>query len=69
MIGHDHVEALRQCVEDCRPFADPIRAVQIDQRHTLPAARKAQLAAVDLERLPDECHKPPAIPVRRQEKG
>jgi len=69
MIGHDHVEAFRQFIEDRRPFAEPIRAVQIDQRCTLAAARKAQLAAVDLDCLPDKCHKPPAKPVRRREKG
>src|SRR5205085_3395641 len=56
MIGRDHVEALRQGVEQNRPLGKPIRAVQVNQRRALPAAGKAKLAAVDLDGVPDKLH-------------
>src|SRR5215831_15912648 len=64
VIGHDHIEPLRQRVEDRRPVREPIGAVQVYQRYTLAAARKAELAAVDLDRLPDELHGPTTVPMR-----
>src|SRR5215813_9049565 len=69
MIGHDHVEAFRQRIEDRWPFREPVGAVEIHQRHALAAARKVELAAVDLDRLPDKFHGPPAILVRPSRKG
>ena len=64
VIEHDHIEPLRQRVEDRRPVPEPIGAMQVHQRHALAAARKAELAAVDLDRLPDELHGPTTVPMR-----
>jgi len=64
VIGHDHIEALRQRIEDRRPVREPIGAVQVHQRYALAAARKAELAALDLDGLPDELHGPTAVPMR-----
>ena len=60
VIGHNHIEPFRQRIEDRRPVREPIGAVQVHQRYALAAARKAELAAVDLDRPPDKFHGPPA---------
>ncbi|TMJ89518.1 MAG: (2Fe-2S)-binding protein [Alphaproteobacteria bacterium] len=71
MIGRDHVEALRQGVEQNRPLGKPIRAVQVNQRRALPAAGKAKLAAVDLDGVPDKLHgiPPPCRCALKKTKG
>ena len=68
MIGHDHIETLRQGIEKGRPFRKPVGAVQVDQRHALPATRQAELAAIKLDRLPGKPHDQSAVPVRRRER-
>ena len=68
MIGHDHVEALGQRIENGGPFGEPVGAVQVEQRRALAGAHEAELAAVDVDRVPDKCHRPPAVPVRQSGK-
>ena len=62
MIGHDHVEALGQRIENGGPFGEPVGAVQVEQGRALAGAHEAELAAVDVDRVPDKCHRPPAVP-------
>jgi hypothetical protein len=66
VVGDDHVEALRQGVQDGRPFRQPVGAVQVQEWPARAAAREAELATVEIDRVPDECHRPPCVPVRRR---
>jgi hypothetical protein len=36
--------------------------VQVEQGRALAGAHEAELAAVDVDRVPDKCHRPPAVP-------
>jgi hypothetical protein len=40
--------------------------VQVQERHAGAAAREAELAAVEFDRVPDKCHRPPCVPVRHR---
>src|SRR5262249_47052239 len=64
MIGRNDVEAFRQCIEKDRPVRKPIGAMQVDQRHALAATGQAELAAVNVDRLPGKFHDQSAVPVR-----
>jgi hypothetical protein len=68
MIGHDHFATLRQGVEDDRPFPESVRTVQVEERCALAAAGKGELAAADLDRLPDKFHDSPPRPGTRRKR-
>ncbi len=59
VIGHDHVELFRQRIEQRRPFAEPVGAVQVHERLAAPAAPDAQLAAADRNLACRERHRRP----------
>src|ERR1044072_4938651 len=65
MVGHYHVEALRQPLHERHPGRDAERAMQVEQRRALTPAHDPDLAAVEgLEGLPVAHYLSGVIPER-----